>query len=261
MPAVLTTREYYLSKMKAIVLSFDRNHPMALHMIRQYQSLWPGNPFQFRVPYQESPNNLIKNHAGRIELIHTPRAIKQTVLALVADLPETEWIYWCIDDKYPIYLDVDRIAALYRYTLKINNPKVQGMMFCRCRKLLEDRHLRSESEIAGPVGLQLVERKNYYQFWIHQFMRVSVLRSLFNEFPDREFRAKEMDKFTGQDPGMKVKKYDQCQKMYVTMQNLARFAESTVGGALTRNCYESMIRQGITPPTPVEVKKTELYIN
>lgn len=231
--------------MKAIVLSCDKYHPTADHMIRTYQHLWPENPFIFRVPYQKYPNQLKEQHGNNIELIQTPVDIKDTLLTLINDLPDNEWIYWCIDDKYPVTLDVKNILGLYNYLLNITESSIQGVMFCRCRKLLFDINLRTDSSIIGPAGIQLIERKNYYQFWIHQFMRVSVLRKLFNEFPDYDFSVKEMDIFTGQQEGITVKTYENNQKMFVTLNNYASFGESSCDGRMTRNCYESMITMGI----------------
>lgn len=239
--------------MKAIVLTYDHNHPMADHMIRQYNLLWPDNPFIYRVPYQNYPAQLKNHHSDSIELIQTSPDIKQTLLTLISDLPDDEWVYWCIDDKYPISIANKIAAALYQFVSNTTDKNIQGAMFCRCRKLLDEKHLRRNSEITESDNIQLIERRNYYQFWIHQYMRVGILRSLFNEFPDREFRAKEMDVFTGQVPGHKVKDYNLNQKMYVTTINFAQFGESTTSGILTRNCYESMVNIEVEPQKSISI--------
>ena len=241
--------------MKAIVLTYDRNHPMTDHMIRQYDRVWPDHPFVFRVPFQRYPAQLKDYHSNKIELIETPADIKQSLLTLISDLPDDEWVYWCIDDKYPVSIKAEVAMGLHQFVSKVSDENIQGAMFCRCRKLLEEENLRNNTEITMYGDIQLVERKNFYQFWIHQYMRVGVLRSLFNEFPDQEFRAKEMDTFTGQEPGLIVKDYDQSQKMYVTSDNFAQFGESTLYGVLTKNCYESMIKIGIEPPESIAIAK------
>ncbi len=233
--------------MKAIVLSCDKYHQVTDHMIRAYQTLWPDHPFTFRVPYQNYPQDLVNQHKENIELINSPPNIKQTLLTLISDLSDQEWVYWCIDDKYPIFLDVEIVSNLYKYIKSIENLESQGLMFCRCRKLLFKHNLRTNSKIQIQPDISLVERKNYYQFWIHQFLRVSVLRELFQQFPDREFSAKEMDYFTGQVDNQTVMPFKKNQKMYVTLKNHAQFGESTHRGKLTANCYQSMISQRMIP--------------
>jgi len=87
-------------ELKAIVLSCDRYRAITEHMILQYERLWPDHPFVFRIPYQRARGLDTKRTTYR----QTPEDIKGTVLHLVADLDDEEWIYWCVDDKYPIQL-------------------------------------------------------------------------------------------------------------------------------------------------------------
>lgn len=246
--------------MKAIVLSCDRYHPIADHMISNYQRLWPENPFIFRVPYQSFPDQLKQKHGDKIDLIKTTSGIKQTVLALISDLEDDEWVYWCIDDKYPIRLDLNALEAAHKLVTGDAAANSHGVLFCRCRKLLEDKHLDLNDSISGVDGRRYVRRRNYYQFWIHQYLRVSVLKKLFNEFPDGGFVAKDMDKFTGQDEGLSVKTFDSDQKMYVSTENYARFGESTVGGSLTKNCSESMASMGLSPSKSWDVEDFSIFL-
>ena len=83
--------------MKAITLTFDRRRPVVEHMLMTYAVHWPGNPFLFRIPYQQ--DSKIDSHSQQIELIPSGSGIKETVLTLLEDLPDEEWIYLCIDDK------------------------------------------------------------------------------------------------------------------------------------------------------------------
>lgn len=239
--------------MKAIVLSCDKYHFAADHMVRCYNSVWPEHPFVFRVPCQNLPSKYFQGLTSQVEFIHSAQDIKSTALTLVEDLPDDEWVYWCIDDKYPISINIPAATAVYRHLTETSDPSIRGMMFCRCRKLLEISNLRSDSEFIVEPELVMIERKNFYQFWIHQFVRVSVLRELFSEFPDRHFQAKEMDTFTGQNEGLRVKPFKHGLKMFVTLRNFAQFGESTVQGKLTRNCLLSMRRKNLLPPSTLEL--------
>ena len=119
--------------MKAIVLTYDRNAIITEHMIKCYEDIWPHNPFTFRIPFQN--NDRCINRSNR-EYIKTSPAIKDTVLELLSDLHDDEWIYWCIDDKYPVKLDLPEIESIYKllYTNTIEN--ISGILFCRARQML-----------------------------------------------------------------------------------------------------------------------------
>jgi len=85
-------------KIRAIVLTCDRYRAVTEHMIFQYDRLWPDHPFVFHVPYQE----LGGVDTEQVKYFPTPSDIKGTVLRLLTQIDEEEWIYWCVDDKYPL---------------------------------------------------------------------------------------------------------------------------------------------------------------
>ena len=231
--------------MKAIVLTHDENHLLTDHMIQSYQEVWPSNPFKFRVPYQKHPGELNRKYGDKIDLIQTPPDIKQTVLTLIHDLSDEEWVYWSLDDKYLIEINETSANNCIQWVRKTTDPLICGVMFCRCRKLLKPENLHINNTVLNPSGDKFYQRKNYYQFWIPQFLKTKVLRELFLGFPDRSFRAKEMDTFTGQEINLAVKTFSGSQQMYVSSVNSAQFGESTIAGCVTQNCYASMIKRNI----------------
>src|SRR5438874_7130139 len=101
-------------KIKAIVLTCDRYRAITQHLIVQYERLWPDHPFVFHIPYQE----LRGVESERIKYFTSPSDIKGTVLHLLADIDDDEWIYWCVDDKYPIQLLTDKIASLISHAMR-----------------------------------------------------------------------------------------------------------------------------------------------
>jgi len=228
-------------KIKAIVLSYDRHRAIADHMILQYERLWPDHPFVFIVPYQtlERPNTArvryVKAPGGK------PSDIPRTVLELIASFDDEELVYWCSDDKYPIRLVTDKIARLLEHARR--SPGIAGLMFCRCRATLNQPALTLyPAEFTTPDGDILVERRAWYQFWIHQFVRVKVLRHYFSELPDDLPSAKALDEFREEI----VKLPDH--RLFVTKENFAVFGESTQRGLITRNCYDSIMKSEIELP-------------
>ncbi|MEM9556293.1 MAG: hypothetical protein AAGC60_18705 [Acidobacteriota bacterium] len=227
--------------MKAIVLTYDKYRLLAEHMVARYDALWPEHPFTWHVPYQQDT----EFDGRRVELVQTPPAIKDTVLTLLRDLPDDEWIYWALDDKYPLFLDVEPIDRLSRWIAAGEAPDdYGGVLFCRCRHMLSRRWARPHRG-AQPPGVPLLERNSYQQIWIHQFLRVRVVRHLFGAFPDRIPQANVMDEYKDR------MTLPPDHRLFVTRANAASFGESTDAGRLTRNCAESLDRHGFErPPLP-----------
>ena len=112
-----------LDKIKAIVLTCDRYRAITEHMIFQYDRLWPDHPFVFHVPYQE----LGGLDTERVKYLAAPSDIKGTILHMLSEIDDEQWIYWCVDDKYPIQLVTDKIASLISHAMR--SPEVDGLLF------------------------------------------------------------------------------------------------------------------------------------
>ncbi len=203
----------------------------------QYARLWPDHPFVFRIPFQ----SLAGNNSATEEYVETPPDIPATVLGLIADLDDEQWIYWCADDKYPIALVTEKFNTLFNYAREQSD--ISGLLCCRCRITLDRPDLSLlPGERATPEGDVLLERQRWYQIWLHQFLRVKVLRYLFTHMPPRIPDAKVMDKLKDDIP-----KPDEL-RLFVTKENYAIFGESTQRGVITRNCHESMRKSGLELP-------------
>jgi hypothetical protein len=224
--------------MLAIVLTCDRYRALADHMLFKYAQLWPDHPFRFRLPYQDlAPTSA----DARVDYIKSPLPIKPTVLGLLRDLDDEELIYWSIDDKYPISLNLPRIRNIHRWLVTSGNAEVAGLLFCRSRRMWVEQCLTGQS-IVDDVGNVYLERSSYAQIWIHQFLRVKVLRNLFESFPDVIPSPKAMDAYISQVPK------PLSHRIFVSRENLAVFGESTSRGVLTLNCHRSLAENGLTPP-------------
>ena len=224
-------------KIKAIVLTCDRYRAITEHMIFQYDQLWPDHPFVFHVPYQE----LGGVDTEQAKYLSAPSAIKGTVLHLLTEIDDEEWIYWCVDDKYPIQLVIDKISSLISRAMR--SPEVDGLLFCKCRATLNNPRLTLyPRKVKNPFGDIYFERKAWFQIWIHQILRAKVLRHLFTHLPDHIPSAKAMDELKNDVPKLPE------HRLFVTKENFAVFGESTSRGVITQNCYESMVAAGIEIP-------------
>jgi hypothetical protein len=224
-------------RFKALVLTYDRNAAVAEHMMRCYDAIWPEHPFEFRIPYQDRA--MVADGTRRC-LVQSPPSIKSTVDALLAGLPDDEWVYWCIDDKYPIELNQGRVSRIAEAIRDGQLESACAVLFCRVRRLLDPANLTGEHV---PLGSEvLLRRRGYHQLWIHQFMRVKVLRHVFKALPEGDLSPRALERHKDLTP------LPADHALYVTQDNLAGFGESTHEGILTSNCIASMQQRGVAIP-------------
>jgi len=232
---------------KAIVLTHDDNRSVTHHMIECYLYKWPANPFVFRIPFQELEGKNLPN----LEFIRTPKSIKKTVLGLLEDLDDDEWIYWCIDDKYPEQLNTERIIDIYKNINENHMDAADAVLFCLKKDFLKSK-VYSDQIISDKAGNIYYKRKGYANFWLHQFAKVKVIRNAFERFPDEIPNAKLMDTL------IKNIQVPINQNLYCTAESLAYFGESTSEGALTANCFESMKKMNLPIPD-IKINKRQYY--
>jgi hypothetical protein len=138
-------------------------------------------------------------------------------------------------------LIVEKVKELLNYALTAS--EISGLLFCRTRVTLDRPELSLHpNQRVTPSGDILLERKAWYQIWIHQFLRAKILRFLFSHLPAQVPSAKALD-------GLKNRiEKPEDYHLFVTQQNFAVFGESTKRGAITRNCLESITRTDIELP-------------
>jgi len=238
--------------MRALVLTYDRYRLITEHMLKTYSIHWPNNKFIFRIPYQEDTR--ICAHGQAIELVQMGSGIKETVRGLLQGIPDDEWVFWCLDDKFLIAIDENAASYFSNWLSEINDPLISGLCFCRARRLLLPDTVNEIAKARTARGDPLLLRLNYNQIWLHQFLRARVVRALFDTFPDINFKAEEMDIFKNK----QVIPHDT--NLYVTERNYAVFGESTVGGKLTKGCMASMQKFAVKIPLNFEVMDMSVVI-
>jgi len=220
----------------AVVLTCQKHMPFAEHLVDTYDERWPHHPLIFRIPDGSAARGVAERHPDRVQLVPTAEGegrgrFRDTVLDLVGDLHDEDWVFWCIDDKYPIRLDVPRLDAVVAALDR--SPHVDGFAVCRSRS--SDRPGDPDpTDAVEAAGLVWHRRTSYRKIWLHQFLRVEVLRHLFGSFPPVIERARHMDDLKDR------LTLASDQRLYVTTTNLATFGESTTDGAITANCARSM---------------------
>ena len=188
---------------------------------------------RFHVPYQQR-----RLEGTRVFARRTRGAISATVLDLIDGLDDEAWVYWCIDDRYPIRLVQPAVERVTEAVLADRLPAVDGLLFCRWGNMWRPEHLLGQDPQEGPDGVRLLPRRDYSQIWLHQFLRVKVLRYLFRRFRKRSPRQ------TFWIPLKHQVSLPADHRLYVVETNLAVFGESTSRGRVTRNWRRKPSRHG-----------------
>jgi hypothetical protein len=237
----LISQIYGRGHLPAIVMTCDRYAALTRHMIRCYEMLWPDHPFEFLIPYQDPRRR--ESH-GRMHFIETGKGFKETVMTLLDGFSDEQWVYWCIDDKFPIQLDVPKLDRLARAVIE---DDCDGL-FCLN---LESLAPQIDPEHPVPVGdVNMYPCRRYIRPWRHKFIRVSHLRILFDYIPPLIPFPRMMDAILAQTLIPESHRY----KVHDTIVPFGLFGESTREGRITRACHESMQRLGMELPSGFTVE-------
>ena len=99
--------------MHAIILSYDKQHPYCELVYRLYMELWPGCPFIFRIPWNNTKPEYLVNKAN-VELLQCDVDIGKTMMSLLQGLDDTDWVYWCIDDRFPVSIQASKMLNIHK---------------------------------------------------------------------------------------------------------------------------------------------------
>jgi len=225
-------------RIKALVMTYDRHRVFAEHMMAVYEKLWPDHPFQFIIPYQQ----LFGAESELRRYKQSPQSIRETVHTLLDGIDDEEWVYWCWDDNYPVWLDKGRMSAIVSWIRRIQDHEVSGVLACRCFKFQRKTSLL-DKKIYDNSGNGYLEIKGYRRIWSHQFLRAKVIRHLFFDvFPDDLANIRTMGALT------RRAELPASHRRFVSKKNLMLIGESMVKGVITRNCHESLKRYGLSMP-------------
>jgi hypothetical protein len=233
--------------MKALVLTYDRNHFLTVHMIRQYNKLWPDHPFQFYVPYQIYPEELVAEFGQQIQPVMSNPSIPDTIRTLLDVVEDSEWVLWAIDDRYLQNVNLKAVKTILASLDSGSMENISGIMLCRALKLKKTNIRNNSKQYIRHIPFY--EKTDWKSFWVHHFVRGSLLKYVFGHFPDRIIYAKEMDYIKN-----RIKFPDEL-KYLVSNKSYMVFGESTVRGRLTANCVKSLEKHGIHYPQTIVADK------
>lgn len=241
----------------ALVLTYDRNRLATENMILQYEALLGPDFFHFFVPFQKN-DRIGPRIASRVTLLESDPAIPATVATLTGAVKPGEMVYWCIDDKYPVDLDVAAYRAAGALAAQPQGARhgIDGISLALARRLARGRGLSPRRTLVPGLPGALHRRRNFNQFWLHQFMKPECIDFVFSHFPRSLRRAKEMDAHLDRITGNPF-------AMYVAGKNGIAFGESTSRGTATANLRQALQRNGLlkdAAPPPFDFSDEEIWI-
>ena len=233
--------------MKVVTLTFDRNRPFYLNMLFGYRDLLPGTGFNFFLPRQD---DLSIPADVAVTPVSTESSIKQTVLAQIRGLPDHEWVYWATDDRFLVDVDSEVFISIMGSLLDGEFDDYDGV-------LLNNKHasqgLVSEDYLVIDGGAQEIVfnlREDLMTVWLHQFLKVRVLRAIFETMPGDLRQAKSMDThIRGLEKFFPVRRL-QSQKSFIVLE------ESLSRGIPTAEGYRALQSRNLDIPR--ELRKVSL---
>ena len=242
--------------MKAIILSCDKYHPIANHMILTYEKLWPTNKLTYRIPWNnEYPKSIVDTFGDKVEPINTPLEFKKTIFGLIEDLDDDEWVFWCSDDTYLIDINEEEATKTLEFVNSLKDTEICGVTFGYIRQV---PYNINKDNLIEYNGLKFVQRTKLTNQWAHQFWKVKILKNMFKYLDEApKYQAKEMDYMLHEkNPFWE---YVSDKQMYTLDHNVAIWGESTHRGNLTQNCLESFKSYNLPLPSNFETSSAIIY--
>jgi hypothetical protein len=248
--------------MYAIVLTYDDRHYLANLTVAAYCHLWKNNNFTFLIPYNNSIPNITYNDVAPIRYIKSAKSIRATILNLLDGVPDDQFVYWCLDDIYPVrvynqellndicyYIENDKVPKhvdAIRTIRKAYHPLRHNIHNIHINKYKFDR-------------LNLGVTDQFYGFWFHYFIRCKTLKRIFlrNDL-SIDYKISEVN--TSVTPQMLI------HNIYLPPTTLMLFGETSRRNKITQNCIIDAKRFGVILPAhgtkiPYSIYNNNMYNN
>lgn len=252
----------------AIVLTHDAQLGLAELAHKLYSSLWPTNRLTFRIPVNGSAAGRALDYLERqssCQLISTPPTIGASMRALLREVDDEAWVFWCIDDRFPVWLDAEALDAICA-RLDVCADLVEEVKLLRWKE-----KVTRETVDLGPVTF-VVQRPGTRQwgFWHHHFIRAGTLRRVFAREGRRDActiddvlasmvhdNARALRRMGGLRPGVEGNLFRG--KALTPVRPLIRLGEPLIGGLLTGNGLAELRRHDCEVPSYASCGRDKLY--
>jgi hypothetical protein len=248
----------------AIVLTMDAQLGLAELVHKRYSRLWPDNPFRFRIPFNgvaRGPAMTYLMAQPDCEVVRTGREIRESLTALLDGIGDSSWVFWCIDDRFPIWLDRRRLAAVSAALAALPSSWEE------LKRLRWREPLRSKVHVVGGIPFTEQGTGREWGFWHHHFVRAGVLRRVFldpavadgagiQDFVFNRLRGRGRSRRLP--PTLEERLFPGA--ALVPQAPLARLGEPLIEGQLTRNGLAALTYDGCEVPPYGLVARDKEYV-
>ena len=233
--------------MYAIVLTFDQQIQFARLVVESYSRLWPDCSFTYRIPYNEEFPDALASRPD-VELVRTKRDIRATMETLLTGIEDEEFVFWAIDDRYPVRLVDTGVLEQILAFVSQSPTDIDGVKLTNhAVKVLSDQvqvigETRFRLQVDFPGG-----------FYKHHFVRSKVLKRCFlgfdlpSDYSIRRFHEKLLAVTEWND------------RVLVPERPVAYFGESCRRGRMTVNCLCDLRRHNLNAPDIACIDKIIVY--
>lgn len=165
-----------MTSIRGIMLTYDPQLGLAQLAHKRYAALWPTSPIRFRVPINGDSGGSARAYFEQqtnCELVRCGPRINETMLALLDGLDDDEWIFWCIDDRYPTWMEPKRADAIVADLGRLP-PEVEQVKFLHWHEQLDDRVLT----LGGERFRVQCGADRYWGFWHHHLAKPRILKNV-----------------------------------------------------------------------------------
>ncbi len=163
--------------MDALLLTYDRQLGLAELVHKGYRAQWPSHPFRFRIPVTGAGGGAALAYLAEqpdCELVRCPADIKASMAALLEGTGDASWVFWCIDDRYPTWVDPARLAAVCADLPSVDED-VDEVKLLRWKEPVTSRR----AVVGGVPFVHQAGRSQPRGFWHHHFVRARLLKRIF----------------------------------------------------------------------------------
>jgi hypothetical protein len=231
--------------MKAIVLTYDKQVGLAELVIKSYLALWRECPFQFLVPRNDENgphSEFLKTHRN-VSIVGTPSSIRGTMSVLLDGLDDEAWIYWCIDDRYPVKIDQVRMQMVLEFIASGGAEHLNAIKLIHWKETADSD--RDDISI-GDRTFQFQLPHLAWGFWHHHFLKAKVLKEVFLASAQQGIADTPLalNAHIHKLPFGSVVE----NRVFPVGDPIIEFGETLVQGALLANAYEALVRYDCPVP-------------
>jgi hypothetical protein len=195
-----------INPIKIIINTYDKQLVFGRLIYLQYEELFDQmkknlnlDPnlqiFEYYIPYQSEDNSDYQwlREQQYVKMIKTGRTITDTIKTLIKDIPDTEMVYWAIDDRIPFWFDEEAFYSLWLKINEFNHNHTKNKVGRVSMGFWADKDERkdmqhqncscpkSERKIGNTTYHGYSQRSIAQRFWQHHYVQAQILRYMFVE--------------------------------------------------------------------------------